>query len=153
VLYPLPDITMHVIEPPGVRLQLPYRMRLPSSIITIPRIAPELARIIPKAPAGGGAGTRRVLPLRFCGQAVRRPAFSTIQPADELLHVVPGDLFDWAVRVTCEVAGIIPHHGLPLALRHLVLAQVKRLRDAHCMHGFLIVRRIAVVRPHLECPW
>src|SRR5215813_4144550 len=30
VLYPLPDIAMHVIESPGVGLQLPHRVRLPS---------------------------------------------------------------------------------------------------------------------------
>ena len=80
VLHPLPDIAMHVIEPPGVGLQLPHRVCLPSRIPVMPRIASELARLIPKAPAGRRPGTRRILPLRFRGQAVRRPAFSRIQP-------------------------------------------------------------------------
>jgi hypothetical protein len=51
VLHPLPDITIHVIEPPGVRLKLPYRVRLPFSIPVIPGIASELALTIPKAGA------------------------------------------------------------------------------------------------------
>ena len=55
--------------------------------------------------------------------------------------------------VAREFAGIGPHHGLPLALRHLVLTQIKRLREAHRMHRLHIVPDIglAVIRPHLKC--
>src|SRR5262249_52665950 len=76
VLCPLPDIAMHVIESPRVGLQLPHRMRLPSSILIIPCIASELAGIIPKAPAGCGAGarcrgiTRAQVPLVVVGYTI-----------------------------------------------------------------------------------
>src|SRR5262249_9590535 len=86
VLHPLPDIAMHVIESPGVGLQLPHWVRLQLSCFAlIPRIASELAGIIPKAPAGRSSSARRVLPLRLSGQAIHRPTFSTIKPANELL--------------------------------------------------------------------
>src|SRR2546421_10568785 len=74
---------------PGIGLQLSYRMRLSSSIPVMPRIASELARIIPKAPAARGASARRVLPLCLGGQAVRHPAFPSVKAAYEVLHVVP----------------------------------------------------------------
>jgi hypothetical protein len=111
ILPPFPHIAMHVIEPPGIGLQLPHRMCLSSSIALIPRIASELARIIPKAPARCGPGTRRVLPLRFRRQAVRCPAFPYLQSPDELLHILPGDVFNWPVWITCGLTGVIPHDG------------------------------------------
>src|SRR5262249_46606509 len=39
VLHPFIDIAMHVIESPGIGLQLPHWVRLPSCILVIPGIA------------------------------------------------------------------------------------------------------------------
>src|SRR5262245_10890392 len=134
VLHPFLDIAIHVIESPGIGLQLPHWVRLPSCILVIPGIASQLARIIAKTPPSRRPGTCCILPLRLRRQAIHSPAFPAIEPTDELLHVVPGDVFNGPVRVARESAGIGPHHGLPLALCHLVRAQIKRFRDVHRMH-------------------
>jgi hypothetical protein len=42
ILYPLPDIAMHVVETPGIGLLLPYRMYCVARVLHVPRIVAEL---------------------------------------------------------------------------------------------------------------
>ena len=52
-----------------------------------------------------------------------------------------------------EPTRIRPHHPLVLPLRHLVHAQVKRLRDPHAVLVFVVLTlRLSLRRPHQELP-
>src|SRR6266540_4206494 len=152
VLHPLPDIAMHVIESPGIRLYLPSWVCPIVSIVPIPGIQTELARILAKAPSCRGPDASCVLPLCLRRQAVHHPAFLGVEPTDACLHVVPGDLFHRSVGMAGEAAGIAPHHPLPPPLRHLVLAKIKGLYNTHRLYWLFMSPSLAVVRPHLKRP-
>src|SRR5262249_21697679 len=70
VLDPFPDIAVHVIQTPGVRLALPHRMRSARGVVAIPGIVPQLARLVTKAIGRSRPGARGVLPLCLGGQAI-----------------------------------------------------------------------------------
>src|SRR5262249_26892565 len=143
VLHPLPHIAMHIVQAPGIRLQLPYRMGLAIGILAVPGILPQLPGVVSKAIRRRRTGARSVLPLRFRWQAIQRMPFARIESANKRLYVLPGHHFHWPVRVARELAGIVVHHRFPLALRYGMYAQVKRLTDAYRMHGAFVITTIS----------
>src|SRR5262249_24547007 len=48
VLDPLPDVAMHIVQAPGVRLEFPYWMRRLASVVCKPGILAQLATVVPK---------------------------------------------------------------------------------------------------------
>src|SRR6266851_336334 len=114
-------------------------MRLAIGVVAAPGIIAQSVRIISKTIGSGRPSPSGIFPFRLRGQAILRATLFGIQPADKLLHVLPGDTLHWQGWVTLKFAGIVPHDGLPLALGHLVLPQVKRLADAHRVDGMRVV--------------
>src|SRR5262249_35065022 len=106
VLHPFPDIAMHVIEAPGIRLLLPHRMGLLPGVAVMPGMPPQIAGVVTKAVGCARPGPRRILPLGFCGQTVEgHAALARVQPLDELLDILPGDLFHRPALITRKLAG------------------------------------------------
>ena len=77
------------------------------------------------------------LPLGLGGQA-ELFARQLIQPADELLAVVPGDTFNRQLYTTRLIARIGAHNGLPELLGHLGLA------DLVSREGYLVLRHLVI---------
>ena len=57
---------------------------------------------------------------------------------DELLAIIPGNLFDRQVLFALEVAGIVAHDLLPLFLGHGVNAHVEALGQRDLVLGFVV---------------
>src|SRR6266446_7737855 len=93
VLQPLTDVAMHIIEAPGIRLLLANGMRLPTGIISIPGILPQLTYVVAKTISRRRPGPGCVFPFCLRRQTVLRPTYLCVQPAEKFLHVVPGDVF------------------------------------------------------------
>ena len=67
----------------------------------------------------------------------------------KLPAIIPGNpLNRQYLLFALEVAGVAPHHGLPLYLRHLRNSYVKRLADRHLVRWLLV--SIPVGAPHRE---
>src|SRR5262249_20042317 len=94
VLYPLPNVTQHVVQSPSIRLLLPYRMRAMLRIATIPGVLSQVLRVIAKAVDAWRARTCSIFPLGFCRQAIQLRAFHSIELTDERLGIVPRHLID-----------------------------------------------------------
>src|SRR5262245_4906227 len=97
---------MHVVQAPGIRLQGPYRMGLAAGILVVPGIFPQPTSIIAKAVRRRRPGTRRVLPLRLCRQAIPCMPLARIEAANERLRILPGHRLHRAVWITRELAGV-----------------------------------------------
>src|SRR5262249_34199006 len=65
VLHPFPDIAHHVVQAPGVRLELPDGMCGTLVILVIPRILIQERIILPKIVLCRCPGPRRVFPFLF----------------------------------------------------------------------------------------
>ena len=71
VMHPFPDIPMHIVQPPGVRLELPYRMGGALVVLVIPGILLQQRIVIAKTVFARGPGPRRIFPLGFRGSRYR----------------------------------------------------------------------------------
>jgi len=75
---PFPDIAMHVIKPPGIRMLQSNRMQLAVRVVVILGMLVQTVRFIAEVPMRLGVGATRILPLGLGWQPVR---FSC-QPAE-----------------------------------------------------------------------
>src|SRR5215475_5962289 len=124
-------------------------MRCMRRVTPVPGVFIQPAHVTAKAIGGRRSSACRVLPFRLSGQTVAHHTFLGIEPPQELLHILPGDLLDGEIALASPGAGIIPHHRFPLSLYHFIFAQIKRSTDTDCAYGLLV--RIAVEGSHREC--
>ena len=71
VLTPFPDIAVHVMQTPAVRLLLANGMGLASDALTKPSIFPKQFGVIAKTIGCGARRTASVLPFGFCRQPIQ----------------------------------------------------------------------------------
>ena len=144
---------MHVVEPPGIRLLLSYRMRFLFGIVAIPRVLSKTRRVISKTVPRRSSRTVGVLPLGFGRQAIGHRFFGCKSLA-ELHRVFPRHLLHW-VTGTFEVAWILPHHFLVFRLRYFVYTKVERLGDPNLVLRFrpviCIIDRLGRAHHELAC--
>ena len=122
VLRPLPDISMYIKQPESVWQLFPHYLSLTTTVPVIPSVTAKVGLVAPKAPLGGRSSSRRIFPLRLAWQAV---LFSSllIQFCDELLNVIPTDIFNWTLRAArAKATGVAAHQVHPLLLRDFGLA-------------------------------
>src|SRR5262249_48527634 len=89
ILYPLPYIAVHIIQPPRIGLELHNGMRPAAGVFCIPGIFPQLTALIPKTIGRCCSRPSRILPLRFCRKPVRFPSFFLTEPPQKFLNVIP----------------------------------------------------------------
>src|SRR5262249_49525732 len=127
---PLPDVAVHVVQAKGVRLLLPDRVRLTARVGRIPCILAQCVLVIAEGKPRRGPRPAGIFPLRLGGETiavaasdgdrialdaiVRFPDFPLAQLVAEPDCVQPGDLFNWQVFRSLEVAGVRAHHRLVL---------------------------------------
>ena len=107
VLAPLPHVPAHVVQAQLVRLLLPYRMRMPSAIVSVPSdlvqsVAPRVL-----VPLALDSSSRRVFPLRLHRQAEVQ-ARPVVQPLDEPLAILPTYIFHRIVSHALSLLGFSP---------------------------------------------
>src|SRR5262249_54500608 len=94
VLAPLPSVAVHVMKPPGIRIQLAHAVRPALRIVPVPGVERQLFVPVPEAiPGACPAGPAAILPLGFRRQTVL-PSFLRAQPVAEIDSVVPGNEHD-----------------------------------------------------------
>src|SRR5262249_37338996 len=120
VAAPFPDVTVHVVEAPGVGRELADRGRLGAIDAEVLRaLAVEVGLAggdrVAEGEGGGGAGAAGVLPFGLGGKA--EDAIGQLrQLAAELLAIVPADVLNGTI-IAGEAAGVEAHDRLPLGLR------------------------------------
>ena len=147
ILTPLQDVAVHVVKTPGVWFLLHYRVRF---ISWIPGIPGKLSQTVLRAKAKNSSRgnllsetigrrcscTARIFPLGFGWQTIRLIVFRT-QFLDELLAIIPGNLFHGKVLFALETTGIVAHHGLPLFLGDKRNAHVIAFGQCDLVLGFV----------------
>src|ERR1019366_5704184 len=92
-------------------------------------------------------------PLGFSRQTIGFLIFFP-QLLDELLTVLPRNLFHWQVLFAFETAGILAHDLLPFFLGHSVHAHVESLAQCDLVLGFVVNPfRFTLGTAHHEVPW
>jgi hypothetical protein len=89
------------------------------------------------------AGARRVLPLRFGGQAVPVAVVSSVKLCDEFLGFQLAYRLNWT-RFSFVAAGISPHDSHPLPLCDFVLPDFETLRNFDTMPRILVRSTLVV---------
>src|SRR5215472_11577914 len=107
ILCPLPDVAEHIIQSPGIRLELSYWVGLATCIGLIPGIVAQLAASVPKAIGGERSSACRIFPLSLRWQTVWHIFLCLIELLDKLLHCPPRDAFHRSIRVPSEIARIV----------------------------------------------
>ena len=93
ILYPLPDVAVHVVQAPDISWETAHRCCLfliPLAAATN-TVGPVLADVIPPTVFRSAPGPRRILPLRLRRQAVTLARLCR-QPRRILRDIVPGDV-------------------------------------------------------------
>lgn len=126
---PLPDVAVHVVEPPGVGFLLPDRVCGVAAVVRVPSIVAQLPPVVAETVSGCGSGPAGVFPLCLGRQPelLVRPGRD---PFAEYLDLGPTDLF-YRVRLAFEFARVRPHDRCILFLGDGVDAQVERSADGH----------------------
>ena len=75
-----------------------------------------------------------------------------IQPPDERLRVIAGNVLHWAAPAPGKLRGVRPHHQLPLVLRYLVSAQPETPANSRSRNRPLAVQGFRAGRAHPEVP-
>src|SRR6516162_6776920 len=90
VLYPLVDVAVHIIQPPGIGLELPYWVGLAISVCFVPGMFAQLIAVVPKTVDRRGPGAACILPFGLRRQTVALNP-SCLQPSNKFFHILPGD--------------------------------------------------------------
>src|SRR5271157_1905567 len=152
---PFPNIAQHIIQSPGIRALLAYRVSLAVTVVAKPDMLALLANVIAPREQAGHPRPAGVFPLRLRGQAVavtthvgdvsavdaveRRPLVFLAQLVAEIDHIQPGDGLHRQVVRSLEIARVTAHDRLVLALRDRMDSQEKWPGDLDGMLGLLIV--------------
>src|SRR4030095_14020138 len=89
VLDPLPNVALHIIKAPSVRLFLPDRTRFLCERAGVPGNVVQVSGIGP-----GGPSPRGILPLRFRRKAVSITITASVHLFQELLNGVPAHILN-----------------------------------------------------------
>lgn len=181
ILTPFPDIPRRVIETKEIRQALSNGVSGSSAIPAVPHVIGSLinntngplcgvtvraivfaTQRIPEEEAGREPGAARVLPFSLGGEPIGSLSL-IIQPFDELLAILPGDIIDRVIwpdavglgpRVSIRLLGgrIVTHYGLPLLLRYFGLTHVKLVINRHTPDRALIWKStsLRIGRSHHE---
>ena len=138
VLAPFPNITVHVVQTPGVGLFLPNRVGMPARVPIIPRILLKISFFGIKAVLQLAAGLAGIFPFRLGGKPVSVRPFQFVELFDEDPHVIPRYVFHGAVfAALAEYGWIFPHDPGPLSLGDLRGLQVKPFGKGHSVQSFV----------------
>ena len=137
---------MHVVKPPGVGWETAYRRGFLSKHAFLAVAIGEVAVVIrliggnrfAKMKRRFRPGTASIFPFSLGRQAIRLLVFFP-QFLDELLAIVPGNIFDREVLFALELAGIVAHDCLPLFLGHGMNAHVEALGQRDLVLGFVVM--------------
>ena len=72
---PFHHVAVHVVKPPRIGLLLAHLLIFLVTVLVVPGIIAELRGVIPERIGRGRAGSARIFPLRFGGQADRNVPF------------------------------------------------------------------------------
>ncbi len=132
ILAPFPDISMHIVKPPGIRRKTCYRQcflpvfSFSASGQWILAVIVGLigGKAFPKEKWGVRSGPAGKFPFGLCGKSVFVCPFCLIESSDEILHMDPGDTFHWTIfPIFLKFGWIRPHDLFPM-----------RLGDLRCLH-------------------
>ena len=136
IVAPLPDIAVHIVKPPSIRLFLADGVRaIRVALAAEPACFSQRSLIITRVENSRSPRPAGKLPLRLRGKTIP-PAFFLTQLLAKRNRVTPHHLIHRQI-ISLESASTFAHHRSPLGLSHRVNPDEVTLRQSHLVLRFV----------------